>query len=29
MTQPIEKSFLIDPLNTNNVIYRDLLTLTL
>ena len=28
MTKSIEKSFLIDPLTTNNAIYRDLLTLT-
>ena len=26
LTQSIEKSFLIDPLNTNNAIYRDSLT---
>ena len=29
MTQSIEKSFLIDPLNTNNAIYRDSLTLVI
>ena len=28
LTQSIEKSFLIDPLNTNNAIYHDSLTLT-
>ena len=28
LLQSIEKSFLIDPLNTNNAIYRDSLTLT-
>ena len=28
LLQSIEKSFLIDPLNTNNPIYRDSLTLT-
>ena len=27
LTQSIEKSFLIDPLNTNNAIYHDPLTL--
>ena len=27
LTQPIKESFLIVPLNTNNVIYRDSLTL--
>ena len=27
LTQSIEKSFLIDPLITNNAIYRDSLTL--
>ena len=26
MTQSIEKSFMIDPLTTNNAIYRELLT---
>ena len=29
MTQSIEKSFLIDPLTTNNAIYRDSLTIKL
>ena len=28
LTQSIEKSFLIDPLTTNNAIYRDSLTLS-
>ena len=27
LAQSIEKSFLVDPLNTNNAIYRDSLTL--
>ena len=27
LTQSIEKSFLIDPLNTNNAVYNNLLTL--
>ena len=27
LTQSIQKSFLIDPLSTNNAVYRDLLTI--